>query len=112
MEKLISCCGLNCETCEARIATVQNDDNQRKATAEKWQKMYNAASLTPDSINCTGCRQEGVKFAHCEICKIRLCVNEKGYETCGDCAEMATCDIVAMVHKYVPEAVENLKRLN
>jgi hypothetical protein len=39
-------------------------------------------------------------------------VNEKGYETCGDCAEMATCDIVAMVHKYVPEAVENLKRLN
>ena len=112
MEKLISCCGLNCETCEARIATVQNDDNLRKATAEKWQKMYNAASLTPDSINCTGCRMEGPKFEHCETCKIRLCVNEKGYETCGDCAEMSTCDIVAMVHKYVPEAVENLKRLN
>jgi hypothetical protein len=112
MEKLISCCGLNCETCEARIATVQNDDNLRKATAEKWQKMYNADSLTPDSINCTGCRMEGVKFAHCESCKIRLCVNEKEYETCGDCPEMSTCDIVAMVHKYMPEAVENLKRLN
>ena len=112
MEKLISCCGLNCETCEARIATVQNDDNLRKATAGKWQKMYNAAGLTPDSINCTGCRMEGVKFGHCETCKIRLCVNEKGYETCGDCPEMATCDIVAMVHKYMPDAVENLKRLN
>jgi len=112
MEKLISCCGLNCETCEARIATVQNDDNLRQATAEKWQKMYNAATLTPASINCTGCRMEGVKFGHCETCKIRICVNEKGYETCGDCAEMSTCEIVAMVHKYVPEAVENLKRLN
>jgi hypothetical protein len=55
---------------------------------------------------------EGAKFGHCETCKIRLCVNEKGYETCGDCPEMTTCDIVAMVHKYVPEAVENLKRLN
>jgi hypothetical protein len=112
MEKLISCCGLNCETCEARVATVQNDDNLRKATAEKWQKMYNAASLTPESINCTGCRMDGAKFAHCETCKIRQCVNEKGYETCGDCPEMTTCEIVSMVHKYVPEAVENLKRLN
>jgi hypothetical protein len=49
-----------------------------------------------------------VKFAHCNTCEIRVCVNAKGYETCGDCAEIDTCSIVAMVHKHVPEARQNL----
>ena len=40
MEKLIACCGLNCATCDARIATIKNDDYLRKQTAEKWQKQY------------------------------------------------------------------------
>jgi hypothetical protein len=111
MEKLISCCGLNCETCDARIATIQNNDELRKATAESWQKMFNA-NITFDAINCTGCRMEGAKFTHCLSCQIRNCVNDKGYETCGECADMATCEVVASVHKHVPEAIENLKRLN
>ena len=112
MEKLIACCGLNCETCDARIATIKNSDELRKATAEAWQKMFNAGEIPYQSINCTGCRMEGVKFSHCDTCGIRVCVNSKGYETCGDCTEMATCEIVAFVHKNAPEAIENLKRLN
>jgi hypothetical protein len=55
---------------------------------------------------------EGVKFAHCNTCEIRVCVNNKGYETCGDCPDMETCQIVAFVHKNAPDAVANLKRLN
>ena len=109
MEKLIACCGLNCDTCDARIATVQNNDELRKATAEKWQKMYNAPSFPVEAINCTGCRMEGVKFSHCNACEIRICVQKKGYETCGDCFEMDSCEIVAMVHKHVPEAITNLR---
>ena len=35
MEKIISCCGLNCATCDARISTVNNDQDLRIATAEK-----------------------------------------------------------------------------
>ena len=112
MEKLIACCGLNCETCDARIATIKNSDELRKSTAEAWGKMFNVPSLPFESINCTGCRMEGVKFSHCETCQIRVCVKGKGYETCGDCADMGTCEIVAMVHKSAPEAIENLKRLN
>ena len=112
MEKLIACCGLNCATCDARNATVRNDDELRKATAASWQKMFNVSELPYESINCTGCRIEGVKFTHCETCQIRNCVKEKGFETCGDCADMDTCEIVAFVHKSVPEAVNNLKNLN
>lgn len=112
MEKLISCCGLNCAECEARIATINNDDELRKATAEKWQKEYNAPHIDPSTINCMGCREEGVKFAHCTTCKIVVCVKEKGYQTCGDCDEMDGCEIVSFVHKNVPEAIENLRSLN
>ena len=112
MNKLIACCGLNCESCEARIATIQNSDELRKVTAEKWQKMFNAPSISIETINCTGCRAEGVKFAHCSECQVRNCVAAKGFETCGDCGEMATCEIVANIHKFAPEAITNLKRMN
>lgn len=112
MNELISCCGLNCETCDAYIATVKNDDTLRAETAEKWQKMYNANHITAEMINCMGCRPEGIKFAHCNNCEIRKCVNSKGLQTCGDCNEMDTCKKVEFVHKAVPEAIENLRALN
>jgi hypothetical protein len=112
MEKLISCCGLNCATCDARIATVTNNDELRKVTADKWKVQFGAAELSPVMINCTGCREEGVKFSHCEVCEIRNCVKTKGFDTCGDCVDMETCSLVSGIHKYVPEAVQNLRNLN
>jgi len=42
MEKIISCCGLDCAACEARIATLANDDKLRAETAEKWMKQFGA----------------------------------------------------------------------
>jgi hypothetical protein len=112
MEKKISCCGLNCVTCDARIATINNNDELRKTTAEKWQIAYHASDITAEMINCTGCREEGVKFNHCLVCEIRNCVKARGFTTCADCIEMETCVIVGGVHKHVPEAILNLKNLN
>jgi len=112
MEKLIACCGLDCTTCEARIATMNNDDKLRAETAEKWKVQHNVAGITPDMINCTGCREEGVKIKHCQECQIRNCVSEKGYKTCGDCDDLETCSLVKNVHQFVPEALTNLKNLN
>lgn len=112
MKPLISCCGLNCLTCEARIATVKNDDSLRKITAEKWKAMFNAPDMTPEMINCTGCREEGAKFNHCFSCEIRNCVRSKGYDTCADCDDLETCPKVGAIIKHVPEALANLKSLN
>jgi hypothetical protein len=111
MEKLIACCGLNCVTCDARIATVTNDNELRAKTAEKWKVQFNVPDISPEMINCTGCREEGVKFEHCEQCEIRNCVKSKGFKTCADCDKMESCPIVGNVHKYVPDALENLKSL-
>jgi hypothetical protein len=112
MDKLISCCGLNCAACDARIATIQDDDELRKATVEKWKVAHNAAGLLPEMINCTGCREPGIKFSHCTVCEIRECVKARGYETCGDCKDLETCELVSGIHKYVPEALMNLRSLN
>jgi hypothetical protein len=112
MEKLISCCGLNCAACEARIATLNNDDKLREETAEKWRNQYGNADITAEMINCTGCRAEGVKIGHWSECQIRLCAEARGLSHCGKCSEVENCDTIGFVHKHVPDALDNLKSLN
>lgn len=110
MKQLIACCGLDCESCEARIATVGNDDELREKVAREWSLMNNAPEITATTINCMGCRTEGVKFAYCNhYCEIRKCVNKKGFDTCGDCKELDVCPIVGAVLKNAPAAKYNLK---
>jgi hypothetical protein len=112
MNNLISCCGINCEGCEARIATLKNDDALRAETAKKWAKQFNSPEINITNINCVGCRETGVKMGHWGECKIRLCAVEKGYQTCGECEQMNQCELVGQVFKFLPEAIENLRSLN
>ena len=112
MEKLIACCGLNCSACDARIATITNNYDLRVKTAEKWKLAYNAPGITAEMINCTGCREPGVKIGHWNECEIRKCAVSKNYKTCADCDKLENCEIVKGLHQFVPEALENLKNLN
>jgi len=107
MKNLFACCGIDCETCDARIATLANDHALREETAKKWSVMYES-TITAESINCMGCRVDGVKIGHCDACEIRHCVKTKGFETCGNCKELETCQIVGFVLQNVPGARENL----
>ena len=107
MKQLIACCGLDCEQCDARVATVNNDNELREKTAEKWRVMYNSPNITPESINCLGCRIEGVKLEHCNFCEIRTCTKEKGFNTCGECNDLNSCQINFVI-QHVPGTKENL----
>ena len=78
MKQLIACCGLDCESCDARIATVENDNELKEKTARN--------------------------------CEIRKCVQKKGFNTCGDCMELDTCQIVGSIFQHAPAAKENLKQ--
>ena len=51
--QLIGCCGLDCEKCDARIATLTNDNALREKTAALWTKL-NGVTILPEMINCTG----------------------------------------------------------
>ena len=109
MKKLIAYCGLDCEKCDARKATLKNDDALREKTARLWSKM-NGEEILPEMINCEGCRADGVKTPFCSsLCPIRQCALGKGYETCGDCAKLDDCQIIGMVVSTNAEALENLK---
>ncbi len=107
MKDFIAYCGLNCEVCEARIATINNDDKLRDEVAKKWSAM-NDVTITPEMINCAGCRIDGVKTPYCEsLCPIRQCAMNK-YETCGDCSEIMFCEKVKMILDNNSDARNNL----
>jgi len=111
MENKIAYCGLNCEECEARKATINNDNELRKKVAEEWSKMNNT-EIKPEFINCEGCRGNGCKTYFCtDLCAIRKCAMVKGYQTCAECANLDVCDTVKMIIDHSEEAKNNLKFL-
>ena len=112
MEKLIACCGLNCATCDARIATVTNNIELLIETTEKWKVHYKVSDISTEMIKCTGCREEGFKMIHCSQCEIKKCVESKNYQTCAECEIMEKCEMVGKIHQYDPSTLQNLKSLN
>ena len=50
MNEYIAYCGLNCEACEARLATVNNDDALRQRVAREWSEL-NGVEITAEMIN-------------------------------------------------------------
>lgn len=109
MREMIGYCGLDCEKCDAYIATVNDDQALREKTAKLWAELNNAPIL-PEHINCQGCRVDGVKTVFCDsLCPVRQCAAQKGVTTCGGCPELETCPALGEIISGNAEALENLK---
>ena len=109
MNTMIAYCGLDCEKCDAFIATKNNDQALREKTAKLWSELNNVTIL-PEHINCEGCRTNGVKTYYCDtLCAIRQCAMKKSVSTCSDCAQMEQCEKVAVVIGNNADALKNLK---
>lgn len=109
MNKYTACCGLDCESCEARLATVNNDDALRRRVAALWSEL-NGVEITAEMINCSGCRIDGVKTPYCDhLCPIRACAREKALETCGACPELRSCEKLGAITRNNPEALCHLE---
>ena len=109
--QLIGCCGLDCENCDARIATLTNDNTLREKTAA-LQTELNGVPITAEMINCTGCRMEGAKTPFCDkLCPVHNCVREKGLNTCADCTHMDECPTLGQIAANSQFVLENLKQL-
>ena len=108
MKDYIAYCGLDCEKCEARLATVKNDNELRSKVSKEWSEL-NGVEISPEMINCTGCRMPGVKTVYCDsLCPIRQCAMQKQVETCGDCPEMRSCEKVGAIIGNNSEARDRL----
>ena len=109
MKDRIAYCGLDCEKCDAYLATINDDKALREKTAKRWAELNNAPIL-PEHINCEGCRADGAKTVYCDsFCGIRQCALKKGVTTCGDCSDMEKCKTVGEIISNSPEALDILK---
>ena len=109
MEKTIATCGLDCGACEARLATVRNDEALRRKVADLWSAL-NGVEITPEMIHCVGCRLDGVKTPYCEsLCPIRQCALRREVETCGDCGAWETCEKVGRILENNADARSRLE---
>lgn len=109
MNKMIAYCGLNCENCDAYLATINDDQELRIKTAKQWAEL-NHAPILPEHINCQGCRVDGAKTVFCDsMCGIRQCALKKGVATCGDCLDLESCPTVGAILENNPATLKNLK---
>jgi len=100
---MLAYCGLDCEKCEAFIATLENDDALRAKVAKEWSETY-LIPVKPEDINCTGCVSDKVKSFYCErLCKIRRCAQGRDLRTCADC-DWFPCEDLNEVFRFAPHA--------
>ncbi|MGN0324056.1 MAG: DUF3795 domain-containing protein [Oliverpabstia sp.] len=112
MRKMIAYCGLDCEKCDAYIATINDDQHLREKTAKAWSEL-NQVPILPEHINCQGCRTEGIKTVFCDsLCEIRQCALKRSVTTCCDCLDMKKCKLVGMIISNNPDALNNLEKGN
>lgn len=109
MKNNIAYCGLDCEKCEAYIATINNDDNLRKKVAKLWSEL-NQVEITKEMINCEGCKNDGKKTPYCDfLCPIRKCAMNKQYSSCSLCNQLDSCEKLKPIISTNKEAYNNLK---
>jgi len=107
--QMVGYCGIDCEHCDAYIATINNDEELRAKTAKLWSELNNC-EIPAEALHCMGCRMDGVKTFFCaDMCEIKKCAESKGYDTCGECAELDNCSIVKPILDYHKDAKSNLQ---
>lgn len=110
MSEILAFCGLLCNECAAYLATVANDDEQKKAIASQWSREF-GAEINPEDINCLGCSsvQEPL-FNYCRICEIRKCAIVRNLPNCAACPDYG-CQKLRDFQAHVPAAKERLEAI-
>jgi len=106
---MIAYCGLNCFKCDAYLATQQDSDSKREETVQKWSRLYRV-EIKPEQINCDGCKSDGRRFFHRNMCDIRRCCISKEVDNCAVCEDYI-CETLSGFIKLAPEAGKALEKL-
>ncbi len=107
---MLAYCGLDCTECEARIATINNDDGLREEVAAKWTIQYHQ-DIKKEQIQCHGCKSDEDRFFFSQnVCEIRKCNVDKGTNHCAEC-DLYICDKLANFISMAPAVGDALKKL-
>ena len=74
-------CCIECNKCDAYVATRNNDDELRAKVAKQWK-------MKAEEVNCNGCKSGKALFN----CEAKECAVKKRLPTCAHCREFASCD--------------------
>lgn len=78
---MLAYCCLECDKCDAYLATQNNDDALRAKVAKEWK-------MEPEKINCNGCKKDNALFN----CEAKKCAIAKHLPTCAHCPDFPSCD--------------------
>jgi hypothetical protein len=78
---MIAYCCLECDKCDAYIATQNGDDELRAKVAKEWK-------MDAEKIHCNGCKADNALFN----CEAKKCAIAKGLPTCAHCDDFPSCD--------------------
>ena len=110
MGPMIAFCGLDCSTCEAYIVTQANDEPGKQKLLEKWRVEYHSPKMEINAVNCDGCHAMLRLGGYCQLCSVRKCALERGFDTCAECPDYA-CRTLGHILAMVPQARANLDAL-
>lgn len=108
MNIFLSYCGLECNTCPIRLATLETNplrqEEMREAVINQCRELYGMELEPGDITDCDGCRTgTGRLFSGCLDCRIRNCAEKKKVETCADCSDYP-CDALSGLFRQEPAA--------
>lgn len=106
----MGCCGMDCDACESRRATVSGDNEALARIAASSESSGHGSFILPSRVRCTGCLAAGAKSVTCNECRVRLCAMENQMPSCAFCDEFP-CDLGNEIWEAAPEYKHNLKVL-
>ena len=74
-------CCVECNKCDAYVATRNDDDELRAKVAERWK-------MPAEEIVCDGCKSDRALFS----CEAKKCAIERRLPTCAHCGDFTSCD--------------------
>jgi hypothetical protein len=80
---LMAPCGLYCGACGVYIATRDGNDKFKAI-------LGNLYGTKPEDTECCGCMQPDPPkkmYCFCKVCKIRECIQSRGFYSCHQCSE-------------------------
>jgi hypothetical protein len=115
MNKMISYCGLSCDACPIRLATIEKDESIKQilkaSIVRECFEKYAMNLQLKDITDCDGCKvNTGRLFSGCLKCGIRQCATGKNIESCAYCTDYA-CEKLEKQFLLDPETKLRLEEI-
>lgn len=84
MRMLDAYCGLYCGACPKFMMT-ENGEIEEFAAKN---------GLSVEDFACSGCKS-GQVAKWCRVCKLKMCAQEKGFDSCAECRDYPCTDLIS-----------------